>query len=173
MKKETFVVDSKKLLSLSLFACLVTGLIIFPGCGKQEAAGGTFGAASGALIGAAVAGHNDTATGAIIGGLVGSMAGSAIGRAGDDEEEEEIRFQRDMNHRQEVAQLEEENRRLREKWCINCRTHVSVAGAQRCPRCSGDLIREKYCPRCYKTYRADSSDKYCMFCKEPTQLQGR
>jgi hypothetical protein len=156
-----------------IIALCSSALTMFSGCGKQEATGGTLGAASGALLGAAVTGRHDHGTGALIGGLAGGFVGSTIGRAGDEKEAAEERATVEMGHRQEVAGLKEENLRLREKWCSNCGQHVTLSGAKSCPGCGGELIRERYCPTCSHVFSPSTGYKYCPFCKENTRLLAR
>ena len=156
-----------------LLCCSVGSLLIFSGCGRQQASGGTFGAATGALIGAAVSGRHDQGAGAVIGGLVGAMAGSAVGQAADEEETEIHNAVVDMHHRQKVAQLYEENRRLRDKWCVNCGNHVTLEGAKSCPQCGGELIREKVCSTCSTLFSPRTGYRFCPYCRQQTRLIGR
>jgi len=147
--------------------------MFLPGCGRQQSAGGTFGAATGALIGSAVTGHHDHAAGAVIGGLVGALAGSAVGQAADEEEAEQHNALVDMQHRQRVAELQEENRRLRDKWCVCCGNHVTLEGAKSCPQCGGRLIREKHCRTCSTQFSPRTGYRYCPYCSDQTPLVGR
>lgn len=148
-------------------------LAIFSGCGKNQATGGTFGAATGAILGAAVAGPHDTGTGVAIGALAGSLLGSSVGQSADEEEAEQQTAVREMHHRQREARLEEENRRLRDKWCVGCGNHVTLEGAKSCPQCGGELIREKYCKSCTTQFSPRTGYKFCPYCKQQTPLVGR
>ena len=71
------------------YACffLIIGLIIvLTGCGKHETSGSVMGTATGALLGASLAGKHSKGSGALIGGLVGNMLGGSVGRGADEEE---------------------------------------------------------------------------------------
>lgn len=171
MNKNIFY--NSHLLAGSLLCGLICLLFVLAGCGRQQATGSTFGAATGALLGAAVSGHHSQGTGALIGGLAGAMVGGSIGQAADDEEAEEHKAIVTMHHRQHVAQLEEENRRLRDKWCVRCGNHVTLEGAKSCPQCGGELIREKYCPTCTTLFSPRTGYRFCPYCKQQTRLIGR
>lgn len=157
----------------------VTSLLFLPGCGKNEATGGAMGTATGAVIGASVAGRHNTGMGALVGGLIGNVVGSGIGRAADDEDREKEQEQRERVHasreamsQHELARMEEENKRLREKWCKACGRHVTLAGAKSCPSCGGELISKRQCPQCNETFNPASGYRYCPYCKDHIQLRG-
>jgi outer membrane lipoprotein SlyB len=162
-KKQLFKVGS--LISLSAIA------VLFSGCGKNETAGGTFGAATGALVGTAVAGRHDKATGAVIGGLVGNLFGREVGKSADKEEAAEKRF----TQQRKLAQLKEENELLKrsyDRWCQDCGKKVTLFGAQSCPKCGGCLIRHKYCQECGTKFEAQCGYRFCPYCPR-SRLHGR
>ena len=74
---------TKNFIPFSVFTCSVFLTAFLPGCGKHESTGTVFGAATGALAGAAVSNKKERGTGTLIGALVGTCLGSSIGRAGD------------------------------------------------------------------------------------------
>lgn len=163
------------------FLCLtLVASFLISGCGKNEAAGGAVGGASGALLGAAVSGSHSRGTGALIGGLAGTLLGSTIGRSADDEEKEEEQEYRERKHAQETAQaqheldrVKQENRMLKQKWCSHCNREVTLAGAQSCPSCGGQLIHERYCRECMACFSPQSGYRYCPYCKNGQQLCAR
>lgn len=161
-----------------LFVFSVASLALFSGCGKNESAGGTFGAASGALIGTAVAGRHDKATGAIIGGLVGNLLGREVGKSADKEEEHEQRIlkqQEESRQRRKMQELKEENHLLKktfDRWCQDCERKVTLLGAQSCPKCGGNLIRYRYCRECGTKFEVQCGYKYCPYCPR-VRLSGR
>jgi hypothetical protein len=167
-------------LILTLFFAVLVSL---PGCGKDETTGGLVGAASGAAIGHAVSGRHDKGLGTIVGGLAGALVGKEIGRASDEEsaerkqkQERVVQAKREAFNREEMNSLHEENRNLRKnliKWCESCGTQVEMIGAQRCPDCGGNLIREKFCKECLATFNPRSGYKYCPFCRNKVLLTGR
>ena len=165
-------------LSLFLMGTLVGALVLLTGCGKNESAGGLVGGAAGAAIGASVS--KDSGTGALIGGLAGTLLGSTVGRAADEEEQEEIqerqariRARQDAEARHKINSLENENRKLRQKWCNDCSRQVTLTDASSCPSCGGALIRERYCRECTQTFSPASGYRYCPYCKPGTPLKAR
>lgn len=158
---------------LGLISCIMIGLVFLPGCGRQQAVGGTFGAATGALIGTAVTGRHDQGTGALVGGLVGALAGGAVGQAADEEEADRRQIAIEIHHRQREAELQEENRRLRDKWCVQCGNHVCIENARSCPQCGGRLIHEKVCRLCSTHFSPRTGYRYCPYCSDQTPLVGR
>jgi hypothetical protein len=153
-------------------------LALFSGCGRNESAGGTFGAASGALIGTAVAGRHDRVTGAVIGGLVGNLLGREVGKSADKEEEREERLvqeQENMHQKRKMQRLKEENEILRssfDRWCQDCERRVTLLGAQSCPCCGGNLIRYRYCSECGTKFEVQCGYRYCPYCPR-AKLRGR
>jgi uncharacterized protein YcfJ len=153
-------------------------LLVLAGCGKNETAGGLFGTAAGALVGAAVAGRHNQATGAVIGGLVGNIAGREMGKPADREEEKERRIvqqRQTIRQHEKISELESENQLLKksyDRWCIDCGKQVTILGAQSCPRCGGRLIRYKYCRECGSKFSVDSGYKFCPYC-DKVRLDGR
>jgi len=170
MKQENSVVHQKITVSILGIALL---LPLLSGCGKHEAAGSMVGTGAGAIIGTAVAGRNSKGTGALLGGLIGNIVGGGMGRAADAEEQEEAQMRKDARHRQNLAELHAENRRLRDKWCRSCCVQVTIDGARSCPRCGDELIREKYCTSCSTIYSAKSGYRFCLYCREKTVLASR
>lgn len=162
----------------SLFILSVVLLQLFSGCGKHESAGGTLGAASGALIGTAVAGRHDKVTGAVIGGLVGNLLGREVGKDVDREEEREeriIKQQKDANRERKIQQLREENEMLKhtfDRWCQDCGKKVTLLGAQSCPKCGGCLIRYRYCRECGTKFEVQCGYRFCPYCPR-VKLSGR
>ncbi|KKQ33478.1 MAG: Outer membrane protein/peptidoglycan-associated (Lipo)protein [candidate division TM6 bacterium GW2011_GWF2_37_49] len=153
-------------------------LLALAGCGKNETAGGMFGTAAGALVGAAVAGKHDRATGAVIGGLVGNIAGREMGKPADRQEEKErkiIQQRRVQRQHEKIEQLEEENELLKQsydRWCVDCSKKVTILGAQSCPKCGGRLIRYKHCRECGSKFGAQSGYKFCPYCYK-VRLSGK
>ncbi|MCB9492916.1 MAG: glycine zipper 2TM domain-containing protein [Epsilonproteobacteria bacterium] len=147
----------------------LAALTVLPNCGKHEQEGRLVGAASGAAIGSSVAGKHDKATGTLLGGLIGSIVG---GQAGRDADERSQRIQRRLQQ-QEMATLRHENQELRKshiKWCCNCGQEVRLIGAQSCPLCGGELIREKYCHLCSTSFGPKSTYRFCPYCPKSTKL---
>lgn len=68
--------------SLVKLALLVPLAMPLAACSQTEQ-GAVIGGASGAAIGAAVAGSGNRAEGALVGGAIGAVAGGLIGRAND------------------------------------------------------------------------------------------
>lgn len=143
---------------------------LFTGCGKNESACGAFGTASGAAIGATVTGKKDKATGAVIGGLVGNLLGREVGKSSDRKEEHEKRLkkqQEELQQKRKISSLKEENRQLKstlDKWCADCGKKVTLIGAQNCPKCSGTLIRYRYCRECGNKFEVQTGYKFCPYC---------
>lgn len=162
----------------SLFVISTLLLQLFSGCGKNESAGGTFGAASGALIGTAVAGKHDRVTGAVIGGLVGNLLGREVGKGADKEEEREeraINEQKSAHRERKLQQLREENEVLKrtfDRWCQDCGKKVTRLGAQGCTKCGGILIKYRYCRECGTKFEVTSGDRFCQYCPG-VRLSGR
>ena len=173
--KQNIILKAGSLISISILSVIT---LLLSGCGKNEATGGTFGAATGALVGTAVAGRHDRATGAVIGGLVGNLLGREVGRSADDEEEQEKRFvqhQADVKQKRKLQQLKEENEILRksyDRWCQDCGKKITLFGAQSCPKCGGNLIRYKYCQECGTKFDAQCGYKFCPYCPR-NRLYGR
>ncbi len=161
----------------SLILLSAVGMLL-SGCGKNETAGGTFRAATGALVGTAVAGRHDKATGAVIGGLVGNLLGREVGKSEDREEEKEKRFvqqQVEVQQKRKLQRLQEENELLKrsyDRWCQDCGKKVTLFGAQSCPKCGGCLIRHKYCQECGTKFEAQCGYKFCPYCPR-SRLRGR
>lgn len=153
-------------------------ILILAGCGKNETAGGIFGTAAGALVGGAVAGRHDKATGAVIGGLVGNIVGREMGKPADRREDKErkiIQQHRSQMQQEKISELESENELLKkshDRWCIDCGRKVTILGAQSCPKCGGRLIRHKYCRECNSKFDVNSGYKYCPYC-DRVRLSGR
>jgi len=160
----------KKILKYTTpFFALTIAALFFSSCGKNEAAGGTVGAATGAMLGAAVSGRHSKGEGALLGGLVGNYIGRAIGREEDKAEER-------TEHHREVETLKAENRSLQRqltKWCVNCNRQVRIKGAKSCPDCGGELIQEKFCNRCKTIFSPDTGYRYCPYCSVRVALKGR
>lgn len=164
--------------SFFLMSILYGALLFFIGCGKNESTGGLVGGAAGAAIGASVS--KDSGTGALIGGLAGTLLGSTVGRAADEEEQEErqeqqarIRAQQNAQTRHKISTLEQENRKLKQKWCNDCGRQVNLHDATSCPSCGGQLIRERYCRECTQTFSPAAGYRYCPYCKPGTLLKAR
>jgi len=163
-----------------LFSCVLLGILLFTSsCGKNEATGRTFGTAAGALVGAATAGRHNTAAGAVIGGLLGNVVCGAVGQAADEDERESEDRVKEHHRAVALRALErnrQENRHLKEKltkWCIDCGKEISIAEAQCCPSCGGELIREKLCERCKTSFDPRSGYRYCPYCKNGVKLAAR
>ena len=155
-------------------------LLVSSGCGKNESAGGLFGGAGGAAVGAVIAGPNNAGLGAVIGGLAGYAVGSGVGRAADDEDTKEEMDARERSHQRDVTRLEREKDRIRQeqvrlntKWCSDCGKRETDVRAKRCGPCGGSLCHEKYCPRCGERYEGSTSKKYCAYCDEKTPLRAQ
>ncbi len=164
--------------TLFLAGILLCSVMLFTSCGKNESTGGIMGGAAGAAIGASVS--KNAGTGALIGGLAGSLLGSTVGRAADDEEQEELRehqariqARQDAAARHKINSLENENRKLKQKWCNDCGRQVTLNDASSCPSCGGQLIRERYCRECTQTFSPASGYRYCPYCKPGTPLKAR
>jgi hypothetical protein len=179
--KRIFMAHSKQHNSIKSGLLLIISIIsvtLFSGCGKNESAGGTFGAASGALIGTAVAGRHDKVTGAVIGGLVGNLLGREVGKGADKEEEREERAIKEQVHARQnrkLQQLEEENEVLKrtfDRWCQDCGKKVTLLGAQSCPKCGGNLIRYRYCRECGTKFEVQCGYRFCPYCPR-VKLSGR
>lgn len=179
--KGTFMVNLKQRNAIklgSLFLVSIILLQLFSGCGKNESAGGTFGAASGALVGTAVAGKHDKVTGAVIGGLVGNLLGREVGKSADKEEEREerrINQQKSAHRERKLKQLKEENEILKrtfDRWCQDCGKKVTLLGAQSCPKCGGSLIRYKFCRECGTKFEVQCGYRFCPYCPR-VKLSGR
>lgn len=165
--------------SISLLALLGT-MLLTTSCGHQETAGSLIGAGTGAALGAAVTGHNSHGTGAVIGALAGGLLGSAVGRSADEDDEAEhrahaarIHAQRESIRQQEIDRMRAENERLKERWCNNCGKKVTLTGANSCPACGGELIRERYCRECATIFTPTSGYHYCPYCKHGRPLAAR
>lgn len=164
----------------AILVFLIPGILLLAltGCGKNESAGGVFGTAAGALVGSAVAGRHDKATGAVIGGLVGNIVGREMGKPADRQEEKErkiIQQHRMQVQHEKIQELKEENELLKksyDRWCIDCGKKVSIFGAQSCPKCSGRLIRYKYCRECGSKFGVQSGYKFCPYC-DKVRLSGK
>ncbi len=157
---------------------IVSSLIatLFSGCGKNEGTAGTIGAASGALIGNAVAGKRNKATGTLVGALVGNVFGREVGKAADKEEEQIKQSIRSQRAKRIFTELQEENHILREnlkKWCFTCRKKIHILGAQTCPSCGDELGTKKFCGLCKESFMPDSEYRYCPFCKDKVKLSYR
>jgi hypothetical protein len=153
-------------------------LALLCSCGKHETAAGTLGAASGAIVGSAVSGGNSKGTGALVGAMIGNLFGREIGKEADKQESEEImdRARQRALARRRLERLEAENRALREshtKWCFRCSKKVHIIGAHTCPRCGGELGREKFCNGCTASFEPESGFRYCPFCKDRALLSIR
>lgn len=157
-------------------------VFFFAGCQKEGVGGSLIGGAAGAGIGAAVAGN--TAEGAIIGGLAGAALGGIIGEeVGDERQEKEVAQEKEILARQaardraaaqhKIARMEEENRRLSERWCCKCNRKVTLRGARSCPSCGGELITERYCRECLATFSPETGVRYCPYCKGGQPLKDR
>ncbi len=153
--------------------CLI---VLMSGCGKNETTGGTIGAASGAVIGEAVAGKKDKATGTLVGALIGGCLGKEIGRAADEEEREEKEVRKRVATKRHINRLQAENRALKRSvasWCPSCPQKVKILGARRCPDCGDGLIREKYCSGCAQIFSPALGHRYCPYCRRKTLLSCR
>lgn len=183
--KQSLSLSIMKVSTLAFATC--ASLLTMCGCGKNETAGSLVGGGAGAAIGAAVSGSHNSGTGALIGGLAGTLLGSTIGRAADDDERDEetvrerehqarIRAQQEARHRHEVAQVQAENRVLKQtldRWCINCNRHCTLVGANSCPSCGGQLIHEKVCHMCAAVFSPKSGYRYCPYCRSGVMLSAR
>jgi predicted RNA-binding Zn-ribbon protein involved in translation (DUF1610 family)/preprotein translocase subunit SecG len=161
-----------KLVSFSIYTFFVVLTVFLSSCGKHESTGTVFGAATGALAGAAVSNKKERGTGTLIGALVGTCLGSAIGRAADEEENDEER----QIAQNKIASLKEENRELHQnqiRWCSHCGRQFDLLGAHICPDCGGELIREKYCKECHTHFTPRSGYRYCPYCTDRVQLSCR
>jgi len=159
----------QKIVSCTVIISAMISSLLITGCGKDEAAGGTVGAASGAMIGAAVSGRNSKGEGAVLGGLVGNYIGRSIGRSSD-------RKQEQTEHKKEIDRLKTQNQQLERqltKWCVDCNRQVRIRAAQSCPDCGGNLIQEKFCERCKTIFSPDSGYSYCPYCNVRVALKGR
>ncbi|MBM3893574.1 hypothetical protein FJ365_04210 [Candidatus Dependentiae bacterium] len=182
-KKNNTALISPDKSSRALQAGSLLGLVFFSGCGRQEHAGGTVGTVSGALIGASVAGRNNSATGALIGGLAGHLVGSSIGRAADQEEADEQVEMRERAHARHLAaaqrraeEIEAENRAFKEantRWCADCRRQSTLIGAYSCVVCGGNLITELMCKACTRIYSPTSGYSCCPYCRGGIRLTPR
>lgn len=150
--------------------------LLMSGCGKHESTAGALGAASGAVIGNAVAGKKDKGTGTLVGALFGNILGREVGRTADKEAEELKRTANARRAKQIFYELQEENHRLREnlkKWCFSCQKKIAIIGAQSCPTCGDTLGHEKYCRSCATIFTPDSSYRYCPYCPRKIVLSCR
>lgn len=166
------------LLHYSVLILLPAYLLLLCSCGKHETTAGTLGAASGAIVGSAVSGGNSKGTGALVGAMIGNLFGREIGKEADQQESEEImdRTRQRALARRRLERLEAENRALREshtKWCFRCSKKVHIIGAHTCPRCGGELGREKFCNGCTASFEPESGFRYCPFCKDRALLSIR
>lgn len=162
MKRTNLVVQANILLGISIFGMIVPVLLL-AGCGKHEAAGGTFGAATGAVVGHAVSGGRDKGTGALIGAAVGHYLGSSAGRGADEQEKAE----------KTVRVVHIERTRRASKWCQTCHQRVSISHAVRCPDCGDSLVYDKFCSDCRTVFPADSSYQFCPYCDDRVKLTNR
>ena len=167
---------SAVLSALTIFIMLITS-----GCGKNEAGGTMVGGATGAVLGAAVAGRSGQ--GAVVGGLAGALLGSAIGRGADRDDEREdremaerVQARRLAATKQQLEQAEHENRHLRQattKWCVKCRKQSSITDARSCAYCGGDLAAELLCRSCTRVYSPQTGYVYCPSCRGGVVLTPR
>jgi len=154
-----------------LFISLVFSLFLLSGCGKHETSSGAVGAASGAIVGNAVSGEKNKGTGTILGAVIGNYLGRKIGRQEDRRENEE-----DAQEKREMHALKEENRYLKKslkKWCDNCNRRISIVGANSCPHCGSQLIKEKFCKKCTTLFNPECSYRYCPYCRHNVRLSCR
>ncbi len=154
--------------------------ILAPGCGKNESTGSLFGTATGAALGAAVTNSKNRVVGAALGGLVGNLVGGSIGRAADEEEADEqrehmarIQARREAATQHEINRIRAENEQLKNRWCCRCNRQVTLTGANSCPTCGGELIRERYCRECSTVFSPNSGYRYCPYCKNAQALACR
>jgi len=163
MKKALICNTAISLVGSSTLLFLV---LIFSGCGKNEASAGMVGTASGAVIGSSVSGKKNKGTGTVLGALIVNYLGRQVGKEAD---RQEVKEKQEKEHKnEEIRRLAEENGELRksiEKWCSNCSRRVSVVGANTCPFCGYELILEKFCRRCGASFAPQSSYRYCPYCK--------
>ncbi|MFA5306683.1 MAG: glycine zipper domain-containing protein [Candidatus Babeliales bacterium] len=163
-----------------LISLVLPAALLLSSCGRQETAGSLIGVGTGAAIGTAVTGHNDHGTGAVIGALAGGILGSAIGREGDEEEEQEerahqarIQSLRNAEHQRELDRMKAENERLKQRWCAQCSRKCVLTGANSCPSCGGELIRERYCRECATIFSPTTGFRFCPYCRHGQQLASR
>jgi hypothetical protein len=154
--------------------------ILTSGCGKNESCGSVMGTATGAVLGAAVTNSKNRVVGAALGGLVGNLVGGSIGRAADEEEDAErqehvarIQARRDAATQHEISRIRAENEQLKQRWCSRCNRQVTLTGANSCPSCGGELIRERYCRECSTVFSPTSGYRYCPYCKRAQALACR
>lgn len=169
---KTYNFSQSKQITALIFTGFVLSLFL-TGCGKNEATGGTFGAATGALAGAALSGKKSRGEGTLIGALVGTCLGSAIGRSADEDEEKEERHHEHMVAQAQINALEAERHALNQKWCSRCNRQFDLVDAHTCPDCGGDLIREKYCKECATKFSPRSGYKFCPYCRDRNLLSCR
>jgi hypothetical protein len=158
--------------TLWILAALI--IFLFPGCGKNETAGTTLGAAGGGLIGHTVAGKHDKTAGVLVGSLLGGLVGNTIGKAADEDDEVENHLK--AERQRELEYLHEENKRLRQNlvtWCSSCGRRCELVGAHSCAACGAPLIHEKYCTECKTIFTPQSGYKYCPYCKDHVLLSSR
>ena len=134
--------------------------LIFSGCGKHEAEGGTAGAVIGAAAGSALSSKKSKAEGTLLGAFVGNTIGRLAGSKEDRREEQE-------RHNARVASLQQENHELKkglEKWCPRCRRKSTLKGARTCTCCGEALIVEQYCSGCRSYFEPRNGYVYCPNC---------
>jgi hypothetical protein len=150
-----------KIKNFSKFLIVIGCVALIAGCGKHEKAG----TATGAVLGAAVAGKHSRGSGALVGGLIGNYFGRRADKKVEKKEQKE-----------KVEELKAENRDLQAqltKWCENCNQQVRIRGAKSCPGCGGKLIQEKFCDRCSTVFSPGCGFRYCPYCSKRVELASR
>lgn len=168
-----------KSIKKSIYFCLILiSVVLLTGCGKNESALGTVGAASGAIVGSAVSKHHKTFA-TIAGATIGNCLGRAVGQSIDENEEHLERKNAQSTEQirrlySENQKLSSENQNLRiiqfEKWCPDCEQKITIKGANCCPYCGCRLALEKHCNLCDSSFKPESDFNYCPYCRHRTTL---
>ena len=126
MKHKIKIVGSQ----IALGAILIASLLM-TGCGKDETAGGTVGAASGAMLVAAVSGRHSKGEGALLGGLIGNYIGRGVGRSSDRKREKTEQKRRMIPQRElrRAAQPAKKRVRLVKKGLCNGVNFIHICAA--------------------------------------------
>jgi uncharacterized protein YcfJ len=145
---------------MKIIILLSSVLLLFVGCSKEDSQ--IVGTGIGAAVGSEMAGKNDKVLGAAAGAIAGYWAGSKVG----DAIEEEKQVERDL------ARTRKRGRRYRskvKKYCLSrqCREWKYVEDGDYCTKCGGtDLVVEKYCRLCGRTWSPTADARYCHKCGE-------
>lgn len=163
----------QKIQSLPIIISLML-IVVMAGCGKNETIGGAFGATTGGIVGAAVAGKRSSDTGLLVGALLGGLVGGSVGRAADHEEDRHERDQERRLYHARIDRLEEKNAQLQHshtKWCQKCKRSELSRDVKFCEYCPNSrLIYEKVCPECHKRVAGNSPLQFCG--RDGASLQG-